>query len=65
MSILPAEYVARVFLERERLYYQRPFDEFTVERLKQLILRARADGQNMNGNELSPPNMDPKPLPLL
>jgi hypothetical protein len=41
---LPAEHVARRFLENERLYQQRPFDEFTVERLKQVILRARADG---------------------
>jgi hypothetical protein len=43
-DILPAEYVARKFLESERLYQQRPFDEFTVERLKQVILRARDDG---------------------
>jgi hypothetical protein len=43
-DILPAEYVARKFLASERLYQQRPFDEFTVERLKQVILRARDDG---------------------
>jgi hypothetical protein len=44
MDILPAEYVARKFLASEQLYQQRPFDEFTVERLKQVILRARVDG---------------------
>lgn len=41
---LTAEFVARTFLERERNYQSRPFDEFTVARLEQLVLRARADG---------------------
>lgn len=49
MQILPAEQVARVFLENERLYYRREFDEFTVARLTQLILRARADGADSSG----------------
>lgn len=41
---LSAAEVARIFLERERTYQSRPFDEFTVTRLEQLILRARSDG---------------------
>jgi hypothetical protein len=41
---LSAAEVARVFLERERTYQGRPFDEFTVTRLEQLVLRARSDG---------------------
>lgn len=43
---LPAEKVARFFLENERLYNRREFDEFAVSRLTQLVTRARFDGAN-------------------
>jgi hypothetical protein len=52
-NALSAEQVSRLFLERERTYHHRPFDEFTVARLEQLILRARADGSAIDSGELA------------
>lgn len=43
---IPAEDVAKYFLESEQLYYQRPFDVGTLNRLSAVIRRARIDGAN-------------------
>ena len=43
---IPVEQVARIFLDDERAYYKREFDDFTVARLSEVIRRARLDGYN-------------------
>ena len=43
---IPVEQVARIFLDDERAYYKRQFDDFTVARLSAVIRRARLDGYN-------------------
>jgi hypothetical protein len=46
MGEIPAEEVARYFLENEQLHTRLPFDTFRHVRLTEVIRRARLDGAN-------------------